>query len=105
MSVPYVTELSEFQTIISQNYKVAVDFTASWCGPCKMIGPKFEEMAADSTYSRWKFIKVDIDDGEEIASELNIQAMPTFMFYVNGKLANQFSGANEASLTQNLNTL
>ena len=105
MSIPYVTELSEFNTFMTKNTKVAVDFTASWCGPCKMIGPKFESLASDAAYNQWKFIKVDVDEAEEIAEEYNVSAMPTFMFFVNGKLANQFSGANEATLTQYLNTL
>jgi thioredoxin 1 len=105
MTIHHITELTEFQTLIAQNTKVVVDFTATWCGPCKMISPEFDKLSQDTNYSQWTFCKVDVDDGDEIANECNITAMPTFHYYVNGKLADQFSGADVNTLVTKIKAL
>ncbi|XP_072933891.1 thioredoxin-2 [Epargyreus clarus] len=72
---------------------VVIDFMATWCGPCKMIGPKLEELAnemADSIV----VVKVDVDECEDIAAEYNINSMPTFVFVKSSKKLEEFSGAN-----------
>ncbi|XP_019875278.1 thioredoxin-2 [Aethina tumida] len=71
---------------------VVIDFFATWCGPCKMISPKLEELAQE--YSDVVFLKVDVDENEEIAMEYNISSMPTFVFIKNGATVLTFSGAN-----------
>ena len=58
---------------------VCVDFTATWCGPCKKIGPKFVEMAG--IYEDCQFVKVDVDENEETTTACNVTNMPTFQFY------------------------
>uniref|UniRef100_A0A7S0Z1Y9 Thioredoxin n=1 Tax=Hemiselmis tepida TaxID=464990 RepID=A0A7S0Z1Y9_9CRYP len=75
---------------------VVVDFTATWCGPCQRIGPKFVEMAGQ--FTNCVFIKVDVDDNEETAAACGIKCMPTFQFYVNGEKVDEMSGADEATL-------
>ncbi|XP_045157640.1 thioredoxin-like [Mercenaria mercenaria] len=77
---------------------VAVDFTASWCGPCKMIGPKFEAFSTE--YTNIIFIKVDVDENDEVAQAEGISAMPTFKFYKNGKQVDELVGASEAKLKE-----
>ena len=62
---------------------VVIDFYATWCGPCKMISPKLEEMS--KTKTNVVFLKVDVDEAEDVAMEYNISAMPTFLFMKNGK--------------------
>ena len=74
----------------------AVDFTATWCGPCKFIGPIFEKMSVN--YPNAKFIKVDVDAGEQIASEQGISAMPTFKIYKDGVVVGELVGASEGEL-------
>ncbi|XP_045457450.1 thioredoxin-2 [Melitaea cinxia] len=72
---------------------VVIDFMATWCGPCKMIGPKLEELAnelADSIV----VLKVDVDECEDVAAEYNINAMPTFVFIKSSQKLEEFSGAN-----------
>lgn len=71
---------------------VVVDFYATWCGPCKMISPKLEEMAQQHTDVI--FLKVDVDDCEEVASTYAISCMPTFIFIKKGEKIADFSGAN-----------
>ncbi|KAJ8708069.1 hypothetical protein PYW08_010435 [Mythimna loreyi] len=72
---------------------VIIDFMATWCGPCKMIGPKLDEMASEMADSI-VVLKVDVDECEDIATEYNINSMPTFVFVKSSKKIEEFSGAN-----------
>jgi len=76
---------------------VVVDFTATWCGPCQMIAPHFEELsnrhAANAT-----FLKVDVDHCQSIARAHNVSSMPTFVFFRNRQEITRFSGANPSAL-------
>ncbi|KAK4015976.1 thioredoxin-2 [Daphnia magna] len=75
---------------------VVVDFYATWCGPCKMIAPKIEAMSKELTDV--VFLKVDVDECEDVASDYNISCMPTFLYLKNGVKVAEFSGANETQL-------
>ncbi|CAH0718432.1 unnamed protein product, partial [Brenthis ino] len=72
---------------------VVIDFMANWCGPCKMIGPKLEELANEMADSL-VVLKVDVDECEDLATEYNVSAMPTFIFVKNSTKLEEFSGAN-----------
>ncbi|XP_015432056.1 PREDICTED: thioredoxin-2-like [Dufourea novaeangliae] len=75
---------------------VVIDFFATWCGPCKMIAPKIEALAKDMPDV--VFLKVDVDECEEVAVQYEIISMPTFVFIKNGKVLESFAGANEEKL-------
>lgn len=75
---------------------VAVDFTATWCGPCQQIGPRFEAMRSEFPFV--DFRKVDVDENQEVAQREQIQSMPTFKFYRHGAVVASFSGADEGKL-------
>lgn len=79
---------------------VVVDFFATWCGPCKVIAPKLEELSVKYD-DKVIVLKVDVDDCEEIAMEYKIQSMPTFIFIKCGKEIDRFSGANTENLEKN----
>lgn len=64
--------------------------------PCQMIGPVFEKMASENPDIT--FVKVDVDDSEEIAAACGISAMPTFQFFKGGAKIDEFRGANTAQL-------
>jgi len=69
---------------------VFVDFFATWCGPCKMTAPIIEQLANE--HKDIKFVKVDVDQNGELASEYSIFSIPTFIIFKEGKSVSQFSG-------------
>ncbi|GAA5848521.1 hypothetical protein JCM8547_004538 [Rhodosporidiobolus lusitaniae] len=73
-----------------------IDFHATWCGPCKAIAPKFEQLA--SQYRNVTFCKVDVDQAQDIARAYAVSAMPTFVFVRNERKVHQVRGADVASL-------
>jgi thioredoxin len=75
---------------------VVIDFTAKWCGPCQMIAPAFESMAAE--FPSVSFAKVDVDANQETAGQCGVRAMPTFQLFVEGNKVAETKGANERSL-------
>jgi thioredoxin len=91
--------MDEFAALMdtSKSKLVVVDFTASWCGPCRFIAPVFEKLASEN--SDVEFVKVDVDDADDVAAHCQIQAMPTFHFYKSGAKVAEFSGADQAKLT------
>merc|ERR1711931_185363 len=72
---------------------IVIDFFAVWCGPCKMIAPKLEEMS--KSMDDVVFLKVDVDECEDLAAEFQISAMPTFVFWKNKQRVDTVTGANE----------
>ena len=74
---------NEFEQIISNNELVVIDFFATWCGPCKMLSPVIENV--ESLIHDVKFIKVDIDKFNDLASQYKIQSVPTLVFLKNGQ--------------------
>jgi thioredoxin 1 len=70
---------------------IVVDCYATWCGPCVAIAPKMEEYS--NTYPQAVFYKLDVDSLSDVAQELGVTAMPTFIFFKNGVKVDQVRGA------------
>ncbi|CAO3664508.1 hypothetical protein G6F70_006645 [Rhizopus microsporus] len=87
--------LNEFRELLNTNSKVIVDFTATWCGPCRMVKPIIHKLAEQHT--EILFLVVDVDERADIASEYGIRAMPTVMFFKNGEKVDEIVGAGSAA--------
>ncbi|PWN94169.1 thioredoxin [Acaromyces ingoldii] len=98
MSVKPITSYDDFKKIIAQDKVTAIDFWATWCGPCKMISPMFEKLAGAADADKIEFYKVDVDEQGQIAEEVGIKAMPTFVFFKDGKKIKETVGANPGAL-------
>merc|ERR1712050_559651 len=101
--VAYLGTKAEFDKCLEENKLVVIDFTATWCPPCKMIGPKFEAMAAEEGYAGITFKKCDVDANSESAQAAGIACMPTFKFYKDKAEVEKLEGASEDKLRELLN--
>ena len=78
---------NDFSTLIKD--KAVVDFYATWCGPCRMFGPVFEEVSKDEDFN---FVKLDVDKYSDIAREYGVMSIPTVILFENGNEVKRFTG-------------
>ena len=86
------------QEVLKSSIPVLVDFSADWCGPCKMMAPVVDELA-DMYEGEMKVGKINVDQSPDIAQKYNVMSIPMFAFFKNGEVVETAVGAlNKAKL-------
>lgn len=93
-----VTTVSAFEELVKQNKHVFVDFYADWCGPCRMIAPIIENLSKVNTHI--VFVKINVDEGQELARKYGVSAMPTFLGFTDGARIVEVIGADKTRIEQ-----
>lgn len=99
-AIQHVDNYAEYLKLIGEEACV-VKFTAEWCGPCKRIAPFYEEMATKHC-DEVKFLEIDIDGADQITNHENVQSIPLFLFYKDGKKQTELRGGNPTFLGNNI---
>ncbi|ELZ26113.1 thioredoxin [Halogeometricum pallidum JCM 14848] len=88
----HVESQDHLEQLVSEHDVVLVDFHADWCGPCKMLEPTVEEIAAETDAL---VLKVDIDELQELARDEGVRSVPTLQFYQGGEQAKRVIGVQD----------
>ncbi len=91
MSALKITKATFQEEVMNSDKPVLVDFWASWCGPCRMVGPILDEIADERTDI--KVCKVNVDEEQELAAAFNVSSIPTMIVIKDGKVVNTSLGA------------
>jgi thioredoxin 1 len=106
-NVHVITTKEEWDQKIAEANKdekiVVANFSASWCGPCRVIAPVYAEMS--KTYPQLMFLTIDVDDLMDFSSTWDIRATPTFFFLKNGQQIDKLVGANKPELEKKVQAL
>ena len=91
MSVLHITKENFESEVLKSEKPVLLDFFASWCGPCRMVGPIIDEIAAE--HPEYKVVKINVDEEPELAGEFQVVSIPTLVVMKKGKIVHQSAGA------------
>ena len=89
--MPIEANDSNFETEVLKSDKAIVDFWAEWCGPCRVLGPRFEELSKEMTDI--KFFKVNVDNNQQTAAKFEIRSIPTLLLFKKGQMVGKIIGA------------
>ena len=93
MAITQVSDVKSWEVnVVNSDIPVFVDFWAEWCGPCRMVSPVVEELANDYE-GKVKFVKVNVDEANELASKYNVFSIPTLIILNKGEIVGQQVGA------------
>jgi thioredoxin 1 len=85
----------KFSELVSSDTPTLVDFSAEWCGPCRMLAPVLKQLKA-SMGDRVRILKIDIDRNAQLAAHFRVQSVPTLMIFRNGEMLWRQSGVMNA---------
>ncbi len=102
MAVTQVSDTKAWEIdVMNSDVPVFVDFWAEWCGPCRMVSPVVEELSNDYD-GKVKFVKVNVDEANELASKYNVFSIPTLAIFNKGQLVSQQVGAASKDSYKNM---
>lgn len=94
-------EQSEFETLIKENKLVMVDYTATWCGPCKVIAPLIDRLAVEYS-DRVTVVKIDIDRSPDAAKKYGIRSIPAVLVFRDGEVVENTFGSQPYETYSNI---
>ena len=96
--VYHLTKSRHFRYLLNKysNRLIVVEFSATWCRPCKQIYPYFEELSTQ--FRKVVFVYINVDQFDDLAEQEHVRSLPTFKFYLSNSLVKEFSGANRTKL-------
>ena len=100
MSVIHIDRNNFASEVLRSDKPVLLDFWASWCGPCRMVSPIIDEIAA--TRSDVRVGKINVDEQPELARQFGIMSIPTLVVMKNGRIVNQAVGARPRSAIESM---
>ena len=102
MAVKQVSDTKSWETdVMSSAMPVFVDFWAEWCGPCRMVSPVVEELSEEYN-GKVYFVKVNVDEANELASKYNVFSIPTLAIFNKGQIVAQQVGAASKESYKNM---
>jgi thioredoxin 1 len=87
--------------VLQSKVPVLVDFWAAWCGPCRALAPKLEEIS-QTFQGKVKFVKMDVDANTQVPSQFGIRGIPTLMVFQGGKMVDQLVGNQPKDVIESL---
>ncbi len=92
MAIIHVDSVEDYEKKIENESKLVIaDFWAPWCGPCRVLAPTFEEVSKE--YDDVVFVKINVDEAQDIAARFNIMSIPTLLIFDKGEVVDQQRGA------------
>ena len=101
MSVLSVHKTDFAEEVLTSNLPVLVDFWATWCGPCRMLSPIVDEVAA-AQEGKVKVVKINIDEEPELAQQYGVMSIPTLLVFKNGRAVSRSVGVKPRSAVEQL---
>lgn len=100
MPIILIENMSDLELLVKKSSQslVVIDCTASWCGPCKAIAPRFHDLS--KRFPHVLFASVDVDEAPDVAQHLDVTAMPTFVLYHRGQVIKTIVGGGDSTIRE-----